>query len=212
MATTRPSAVSTSASEIPIETAPRPAEPLRADALERVDDADDRAEQPDEGGGRADGRERGDALLQIRGGERRGALNGSADGIEQVFALQGAAAFLLELIFLQAGEHDLREMAITEVLRRRKGHGVLQAAFLDVLGYLRRIQLGLITRLLIREEPLDPHADRPHRHDNQDYGHTLGHDSHRLHTSPLNPRAILLNTNSRRCIENRTNARRLTAG
>src|SRR5262245_4364598 len=34
-----------------------------ADALKRVDDANDGAEQPDEGGGRPDGRERRDALL-----------------------------------------------------------------------------------------------------------------------------------------------------
>src|SRR4051794_40896987 len=44
----------------------------RRDALERGDDADDRAEQSDEGRGGANRGERGDALLQVVGGERRG--------------------------------------------------------------------------------------------------------------------------------------------
>ena len=70
------------------------------DALERGDDADDRAEQSDERRRRADGRERRDALLQVVGGQRRGALNGAADGVDQVFTAQVAAALLLELVFL----------------------------------------------------------------------------------------------------------------
>src|SRR5262249_46713761 len=39
------------------------------DALERGDDADDRAEQPDERRGRADGGEGGDALLEVVRGQ-----------------------------------------------------------------------------------------------------------------------------------------------
>src|SRR5262245_28008716 len=63
-----------------------------ADALERVDDADDRAEQSDERRRGADRGERRNALLQVGGGEGRGALNGAADGVHQVFAVHAGAA------------------------------------------------------------------------------------------------------------------------
>ncbi len=68
------------------------ARPRGGDTLERRDDADDRAEQSDERGGRADGRERGDALLQVVGRERGGALDGAAHRVEQVVAVEARAA------------------------------------------------------------------------------------------------------------------------
>src|SRR6185312_11088173 len=89
------------------------------DALERRDDADDGAEQSDERRRGADGRQRGNALLEVGRRQRRGALNRSANGIHQVLAAQTAAALLLELILLEPGEHDLGEVAIAIVLRRR---------------------------------------------------------------------------------------------
>ena len=76
-----------------------------------------------------------------------GALNRAAHGVHQVFTAQAAAAFLLELIFLQAGEHDLREVAVAVVLGGGERDGVLQPAFLEVLGHLRRVQLRLVPRL-----------------------------------------------------------------
>src|SRR4051812_42385171 len=84
----------------------------RRNTGERVDDADDRAEQSDERRGGTDRRQRADALLQVRRGQRGGALDRAANGVEHVFTLQGAAALLLELILLQAGEHDLGEVAV----------------------------------------------------------------------------------------------------
>src|SRR3954465_9132033 len=71
-----------------------------ADALERVDDADDRAEQSDERRRRTDGGERRDALLEVGRGERRPGLGRPAHGFHQVFAVHLAAALLLELKFL----------------------------------------------------------------------------------------------------------------
>src|SRR5947207_8461131 len=91
--------------------------PAGADALERVDDADDRAEQSDERRRRPDRRERRHALLQVRGGERRGALNGAADGGHHVGPIEPAPALLLELILLQPGEDDFSEVAVPIVLR-----------------------------------------------------------------------------------------------
>ena len=131
------------------------------DADERVDDADDRAEQSDERGRRADGGERRDALLQVVAGQRGGALNGAAHGVEQVFAAQASAGLLLELVFLQAGEHHLGEMAVAVVLLRRQRDRILQAAFLEVLGHLRRVQLRLLARLDEGVDALDGDADRP---------------------------------------------------
>src|SRR5690606_138073 len=65
------------------------------DAVERGDDADGRAEQPAEGSRRADGRQRGDVLLQVVGRQGRGALNGAADRVDHVIAIDAAARFLL---------------------------------------------------------------------------------------------------------------------
>ena len=78
-----------------------------------------------------------DALLQVGRRERRRALNGAADGVEQVLAAHAAAALLLELVFLQTGEHDLCEVAVPVVLGRGEGDRVLQSALLQVLRHLR---------------------------------------------------------------------------
>ena len=88
-----------------------------------------------------------DALLEVGRGERRRALNGAAHGVHQVFAAQTAAALLLELIFLQSGEHDLGQVAVAVVLRGGERDRVLQPAVLQVLGHLRGVQLRLIARL-----------------------------------------------------------------
>src|SRR4029453_18714540 len=101
------------------------------------------------------GGERGDALLEVRRGQRRGALNRAANRVEQVFTGEAAAAaFLLELIFLQTREHDFREVAVAIVLRGGQRDCVLEAAFLEVLGHLRRVQLRLVARLREGEDAL----------------------------------------------------------
>src|SRR5438876_9209142 len=71
-------------------------------------------------------------------------------------------------------------MTVAVVLRRGEGDGVLQPAFLEVLGHLRRVELRLIARLCERENALDRDANRPHRHDQQHEGHGLGHPCHLL--------------------------------
>ena len=132
------------------------------DAGEGADNADDGAEQSDERCGRSDGRQRADALLQVGRGQRGGALNGAANGVEHVFTIEvGAAGFLLELVFLQACEHDFREVAVAIVLRSRKSDRFLQAAVLQVFGHLRRIELRLLARLVVGVDALDSHTDGP---------------------------------------------------
>ena len=53
----------------------------------------------------------------------RRALNGAADRVDEVVAAQRAAGVLLELVFLQAGQDDLGEMAVLIGLRLRDRAG-----------------------------------------------------------------------------------------
>ena len=94
----------------------------------------------------------------------------------QVLATEVGAALLLELVFLQAGEHDLRQVAVAVVLGGRDRDRVLEAAFLQVLGHLRSVELGLLARLRERVDTLYRHAERDHRHEDQDDADALGHD------------------------------------
>ena len=127
--------------------------------MERVDDADHGAKQSDERCRRSNRRERRDALLQIRGGQRGRALNGPPHGVHEIFTVQPAAALLLKLVFLQACEDDLGEMAVPVVLGGGDADGVLEASFLQVLGHLRCEQLRLASRLVVRVDALDCDAD-----------------------------------------------------
>src|SRR5574339_359187 len=54
-----------------------------------------------------------------------------------------------------AGEHDLGEMAVTEVLRPGQRDCLLEAAVLEVLRHLRRIELRLLARLVVGVEALN---------------------------------------------------------
>src|SRR5262249_10095357 len=101
-----------------------------------------------------------------------------ANRVHQVFTVHLLTGFLLELIFLQPREHHFGEVAVAVVLRRGQRHCVLQAAFLQVLGNLRGEQFRLVPRLLVRKEPLNTHAERPHRHDNEHEGDGLRNDRH----------------------------------
>jgi len=106
-------------------------------------------------------------------------LRSLAVSADQVFAAQVAAGFLLELIFLQTREDDLGEVAIAVVLRGRNRDCVLEAAFLEVLGNLRRIELRLLPRLRERVDPFNRDTEGDHRHDDQDHADALGNRPHR---------------------------------
>jgi hypothetical protein len=147
--------------------------------VERVDDADDRAEQSDERSRRADRGERRYALLEIVRRQGGGALNRATNSIDEILAAQIAAGFLLELVFLHAGKNDLRQMAVAVVLRRGDGDGILEPAILQVLGDLRRVQLGLLARLRERVNTLDGHSEGNHRHDDENDRDHFRDPSHR---------------------------------
>jgi hypothetical protein len=80
----------------------------------------------------------GAALSQVVPDQRRRALNRATHGVEHFFTAESAGVILLELIFLQACQNHLREVAVLEVLVGREGDGILQTAILEVLGHLRR--------------------------------------------------------------------------
>jgi hypothetical protein len=88
------------------------------------------------------------------------------------------AAFLLELVFLQSGEDDLGEVAVTEVLRGGDGDRVLQPPLFEMLGDLRGIELRLLPGLRERVDALNGDAKRDHGHDDQDDADGLGHGAH----------------------------------
>ena len=115
--------------------------------------------RPTNGAVAADGREARNALLQVVRGQRGGASYRVANRIEQVFTPEVGAAFLLELVFLQAREHDLRQVAVAYGLRQRDRF--LQAAFLEVLGHQRCIHLRLLGRLVERVDALNRNTHRP---------------------------------------------------
>ena len=188
MATTRPSAVSTSASEIPADTAPIPPEPEAAMPWKAEMTPTTVPSSPTNGAVEPMVARRADALLQVVGGERGGALNGAADGVEQVLAIELAAALVLELVLLQAGQHHLGEVAVAVVLRLRQRDRFLQAAFLEVLGHLRRVELRLLARLREGVDALDGDADRPERHDEEDEADGLRDHAHlRPHVKDSDP-------------------------
>ena len=120
----------------------------------------------------------GHALLQVVRRQRRGALDRAAHGVDEVLAAQVRARFLLELIFLQTGEDDLRQMAVAVILRGGHRNRVLQPPVLQVLRHLRRVLLGLLAGLVERVDALDRDAERPHGHDDQDDSDGLRHPSH----------------------------------
>ena len=113
-------------------------------------------------------------------GERGGALDGAADGVEQILAIEllAAGGVVLELVLLQTGEHHLGEVAVAVLLRLRHRDGFLQAAFLEVLGHLRRVELRLLARLREGVDALDGDTDGPEGHDEEDEGDALRHPAH----------------------------------
>src|SRR5688500_10879956 len=71
-------------------------------------------------------------------------------------------------------------MAVAVILGGRDGNGVLEAALFEVLGHLRCVQLRLLARLGERINALDGHAERNHRHDDQNHANGLRDPAHLL--------------------------------
>src|SRR6185503_4340856 len=113
--------------------------PGSGDALEGRDDADDGAEQSDEGRRGADRREGRNALLQVVRRERGRTLNRAAHGVDDVVAVHGTAGVMLKLIFLQARQNDLGEVAVLVGLRLGHRECVLEPSLFEVFGDLRRV-------------------------------------------------------------------------
>src|SRR6185295_3900347 len=146
-------------------------------ALERVDDADDGAEQADERRGRRDRREGADAALEIRRGEQSRAIDGAGGGFDD-FRVGKRTGFAFELVGLETGGDDSREVALREL--RRRVDRRLGAIMLHVIGREPRKRQGLLAGLVVEEQALDRDVQRPDRHDEQDDGDGPGDEAHRL--------------------------------
>ena len=119
MATNKPIAVVTRASEIPPATAPRPVALLAGNFSEGVQNAEHRSEQSDEGGSGADGGQSAQAALQFSVDDGFGALQcalGSFDDFARDFT-----AVLVSAELHQASGNNLGQMALLVALGNLDG-------------------------------------------------------------------------------------------
>src|SRR5262249_33785185 len=118
---------------------------------ERVDDTDYRAEQTDERCGRTDRRQTGEAALEFRRLNGRGALQRAFGRVDDV--ARDVVAHLVSLELLQTGvDHD-RQVALAVTIR--DVDRLFNAVIFQRLGYARREFARLITSALVGEETLD---------------------------------------------------------
>ena len=146
---------------------------------ERVDDADDRAEQSDERGRRGDGGQITEALLHLRGRHQRLPLDGAPRGRDEIKVGRRTLRRLVLKLRQARGQHA-RQMAVPEPLVFREGDGLGQLVLLEqrrhAEGHLQR----LLLRLLEPPQALAGDRQRPDRHQHQDDDHGLAHPRHRI--------------------------------
>src|SRR5258708_1486680 len=146
-------------------------------AGERLDDADDGAEQADEWGQGGDRRQAADAALEVRGGEQGGALDGATGRLDDLLVRQRAGRALV-LEGLQAGGDDAGEMAL-RVLHRRVDGG-LRPVVLEVIGRQARELERLLPRLAEEQPALHADVQRPDGEQDQDDHDALVDEAHVL--------------------------------
>src|ERR1035438_8856194 len=121
---------------------------LIGNTLERVDDADDGAEQTHEGGGGTDGRQRADAALQFGVNDGFGALERSLGRLD--FLTRDLRADLVRLEFLQAGYDHLGQVALLEAVGNL--YGFVQFPFAQRAGDRRSELARLFTGRAVRHQ------------------------------------------------------------
>ena len=173
MATNRPMAVVTSASEIPPATAARPVAFCCRNALEGVQNADHRAEQSDERSRRADGGQTAQAALQFGVHDGFGALQsalGGFDGLARDFA--GLSWWAWNS--MQASGDNLGQVALLVALGNLDGF--VDLAIAQRAGHGRSKRARLLAGGAEGHPAVDHDADRPARHDEQNDDHDLRQD------------------------------------
>src|SRR5215210_6219310 len=149
----------------------------RLHAGERVDDAEHRAEETHERGGRADGGETREAALELGRLDGDGALESALAGLDLVARDVGRSLVRAEL--LEAGVDDHREVRLLVLVA--DVDGLLDAVVLQRLGDAR----GELARLLlggrVGQVALDHDGDGVHRHDQQDDDDGQRHPPEILH-------------------------------
>ena len=134
MATNRPNAVVTRASEIPPATAPIPEVFWVAMAWKAFKNADDGAEQADERRGRTDGGETAEAALQLGVNDGFGAFESALRALNLLLGDGAARTEAAEL--LQAGGDDFGEVRLLAAVAQLDR--LVQTAILQGSGNLGR--------------------------------------------------------------------------
>src|SRR5260221_8255670 len=157
--------------------------PGEGHARERVDDAKGGAEEAHEGSGGADGREAGEAALEVGQVHRGGALDGPLGGVDRgVLVAVHLPRLMLVLPFLQAGPEHLGQVRVLDVGAVSGVDRLLDLALLQETRGLRRELPRLVGGLLEGPVALDHDRDRVHGHEEEhdddgprDAAHVLGH-------------------------------------
>src|SRR5271165_2349289 len=147
---------------------------LRRNLLERIQNADHRSQQPDEGCRRTDRRQTAQAALQLGVGDGFGALQGTLRGFN-LFAWN-VGRFAVRPEFLQAGRDDLRQVALLIALGNLDGF--VDLAFAQRAGHGGCESARLFAGGAERHRAVNHHADRPSGHDEQNQHNDLRQDSH----------------------------------
>src|SRR5919199_2275140 len=149
----------------------------RLHAGEGVDDAEHRAEQADEGGGRADGRQAREAALELGTLDGDGALQRPLTGLDLVAGDVRRGLVRAEL--LEARVDDHRQVRLLVLVA--DVDGLLDAVVLQGLGDARGELARLLLGRRVGQEALDHDRDGVHRHDEQDDDDRQRHPAEVLH-------------------------------
>src|SRR5208283_26464 len=147
---------------------------LRLDALEGVQDADDRAEESDERRRRTDGGQRRKPALHFRVHDGDGALETAFGGFDD-FGLGDLLRGRLEL--RKTGGDNLGDVALLVALG--DGNGFVEFAILEGARHLLHEHTRLLARVVVHEEAVNHDTEGIHRKAEKNNDHDLGEHAHR---------------------------------
>src|SRR5262249_2009262 len=136
---------------------------LVRNSLERVDDADHRAEQTHERGRRTDGCQTANAALQFGVYDGFGAIQSALRRFD--LFTRNFRADLMRLELLQTGDDDLRQVRLLEPVGNL--HCFFELAFAQSAGHGRGKLTRLLTRRAVGHQAIDHDADGVGGHDEQ---------------------------------------------
>src|SRR6266487_1020163 len=143
------------------------------DALKGVQNADDRAKEPDERRRRADGSKSREAPLHLRVHDGDGALETALGGVDHI-----GVRYLLRsrLEFGEPGGNDLGNVALLVALG--DGDGFVQTAVLEGARDLLNEDAGLLACRAVHQRTVNHYAERVDGKNEQDEDHDLRNEGH----------------------------------